>query len=134
MTLTVDPTSAVPIYMQIVDRLRHLIASGEIAPGDQLPTVRSLAQDLRVNFNTVARAYAVLDEAGIISTQQGRGTFVRARPDPRVQAELRAERLRVLVGGAVVEALSLGYTPAEIRDACDMALRRVNESRPTEES
>ncbi len=71
-----DFRSDTPVTNQIVAQVRRNLVSGEWKPGDQLPTVRQLAADLRVNFNTVARAYRILDEAGLISTQQGRGTFI----------------------------------------------------------
>ena len=129
-----DANSRVPIYLQLVERIKHLIATGALAPGEQLPTVRSLASELRINFNTVARAYAILDEAGVISTQQGRGTFVRARPRAGELAALRSERLSLVVGGAVVEALSLGYTADEVREACEWALHRVRESQTHQEA
>lgn len=132
--MTVDANSRVPIYLQLVERIKHLIATGALAPGEQLPTVRSLASELRINFNTVARAYAILDEAGVISTQQGRGTFVRERPKAGELAALRSERLSLVVGGAVVEALSLGYTADEVRAACECALRRVRESQTHQEA
>ena len=75
-----DFRSDVPIYEQIAEELRKKIAEGQVAPGNQLPTVRQLALDLRVNFNTVSRAYRVLDEAGLISTQRGRGTYIWEEP------------------------------------------------------
>ena len=78
MQIQIDFRSGVPIYTQIMEQIQHKVASGELKPGDQLPTVRQLATDLRVNFNTVARAYRLLDEAGLISTQQGRGTYIWA--------------------------------------------------------
>jgi len=127
--LKVDLHSRAPIYTQIVERIRLLIAAGELSPGSQLPTVRQLAQELHVNFNTVARAYAVLDQAGVISTQQGRGTFVREQPDERALAQLRAQRLFVLLGQAVLEAFSLGYNSDEIRAAFDDAIRRLERTR-----
>jgi GntR family transcriptional regulator len=125
MNLKVDMHSRVPIYIQIVERVKHSIATGELAPGDQLPTVRQLAQDLRVNFNTIARAYTMLDKAGIISTQQGRGTYVRDRPDERALSQMRVEKLHALVGHAVIEAFSLGYKPAEIRATFDDTIKQL---------
>jgi GntR family transcriptional regulator len=79
MNLELDFRSGIPIYLQVVDRIKEMIANGRLKPGDQLPTVRALALELRVNFNTVARAYRILDENGIISTQQGRGTYIRPK-------------------------------------------------------
>ena len=125
MKLKVDLHSRVPIYIQIVERVKHSLAIGELASGEQLPTVRQLAHDLRINFNTVARAYSLLNDAGILSTQQGRGTYVRERPEGRALLQMRSEKLRTLVGHAVVEALSLGYGSAEIRDAIDDAIKRM---------
>lgn len=68
LTLLLDFHSGLPIYSQIVDQIQSQLANGILKPGDQLPTVRALASELRVNFNTVARAYRMLDEARIIST------------------------------------------------------------------
>ncbi len=126
MKLTVDMHSGVPIYVQVIDGIKHLVATGTLKPGDQLPTVRRLAQDLRVNFNTIARAYTMLDEAGVISTQQGRGTYVRDRPDERTLSRMRAETLNALIGRAVIGAFSLGYKPAEIRATLEETLRQLN--------
>lgn len=125
MNLKVDMHSGVPIYIQIVERVKHMIATGELKPGDQLPTVRQLAQDLRVNFNTIARAYTLLNDAGIISTQQGRGTFVRERPDECAIARMRTEKLSALIGHVVIEASSLGYKPTDIRAAFDDAIKQL---------
>ena len=71
MPIQLDFRSGVPIYIQIMDQIRQMVANGDLRTGDQLPTVRQLAIDLQVNWNTVARAYRLLDEAGLISTQQG---------------------------------------------------------------
>jgi len=129
MNLKVDLHSGVPIYAQVVERLKHMVATGELKPGDQLPTVRQLARDVRVNLNTIARAYALLNDAGVISTQQGRGTFVRERPDARALSRMRAEKLNTLIERAVVEAFSLGYKPAEIREAVDAAIKQLEKER-----
>jgi len=94
MMIELDLRSHVPIYVQIVERIEHLVAAGVLQPDDQLPTVRQLAADLRVNFNTIARAYRMLDAAGIISTQQGRGTFVLQPPPPEQALALREAALQ----------------------------------------
>ena len=73
LNLDIDMQSNVPIYIQIANQIRHKIAAEELRPGDQLPTVRQVAADLRVNFNTVARAYRLLDEAGVIDGHALRG-------------------------------------------------------------
>jgi GntR family transcriptional regulator len=114
MDKEVDFESGVPIYMQIVDRIKQMIVSGQLQPGQQLPTMRQLAIDLRVNYNTVGRAYLMLDQEGIISTQQGRGTYVTTRLDEAQIQKLRMDKLRGMVGQAIQNALVLGYNREEI--------------------
>lgn len=74
--ISLDFRAEKPLYLQIVRQIENLVVDGIIKPGDQLPTVRSLAIDLRINFSTVARAYRILDEQKLISTQRGRGTYI----------------------------------------------------------
>src|SRR3990170_4045426 len=93
MQIKLDFRSGIPIYVQIMDQIKHLIATGVLRPSDQLPTVRQLAADLRVNFNTVARAYRLLDEAGMISTQHGRGTYILSEPSAKASEALRRQAL-----------------------------------------
>lgn len=112
--LALDFRSGVPIYTQIVEQIQDRVWSGMLRPGDQLPTVRQLASELRVNFNTVARAYRILDEAGLISTQQGRGTYILEQPSPDVAAALRHETLAGLTRRWLAELARLGYTPEEV--------------------
>lgn len=116
--LRIDPDSAMPIYAQIVDEVQRAIATGHLNPGDQLPTVRQLAVDLKVNPNTVARAYMELERAGVIATRRGRGTFVvdtgsslEGRRDFRLLADV-ARR-------ALLEAHALGFTARELVDALE---------------
>src|SRR3990172_12073061 len=96
MQIRIDFRSGVPIYAQIMEQIRQQVASGELKLGDQLPTVRQLATELRVNWNTVARAYRLLDEAGLISTQQGRGTYIWEAPSAGVVSPLRQQGLEGL--------------------------------------
>ena len=110
LILQIDFRSGLPIYTQIVNQVQAQVVSGRLKPGDQLPTVRALAEELRVNFNTIARAYRILDEARIISTQQGRGTYITEKP-PRVEA---------LAPRDDVEVLAVDYT----------AVRAAFEARP----
>ena len=112
--LHINPNSKVPIYVQIEEQLRSLIAAGKLRPGDQLPTIRQLAADLRVNYNTIARAYLELDRAGIISTRRGRGTFVAGQPDEEQMRRIRQEKLRMILRSALDEARALGYSSEEI--------------------
>ena len=114
LTLRLDFHSGLPIYTQIVNQIQNQLATGGLKPGDQLPTVRALAQELRVNFNTVARAYRILDEARIISTQQGRGTYITEIPPPNISEKLRNESLEALTQRFVSEAFRLGFLEKEI--------------------
>jgi GntR family transcriptional regulator len=112
--LHIDFRSGLPIYTQIVNQVQTQLASGILKPGDQLPTVRALAEELRVNFNTIARAYRILDEARIISTQQGRGTYITEIPPPKVTEKLRRESLQVLTQRYIREAMHLEFSKDEI--------------------
>ena len=109
-----DFRSGIPIYTQIVEQVKQQVLSGKIEPGDQLPTVRALALELRINFNTVARAYRLLDEAGIISTQQGRGTYILDVPPPEHTDKLRQKVLEALTRDYLNEAFRLGCSSDEI--------------------
>ncbi|NQS92087.1 MAG: GntR family transcriptional regulator [Chloroflexi bacterium] len=117
MKLTIDPESSVPIYIQIEDRIHSLIAAGQLQPGEQLPTIRELAADIRVNLNTVARAYFELDREGVISTQRGKGTFVTGVPDQKQIEKKRQKLLHSIIEAALDEAQKLGYSTGEIKKA-----------------
>ena len=112
--IRLDPRSSDPIYLQVVEQIKHLIAVGQLKPADQLPTVRQLAIELRVNPNTVARAYTQLAEEGVISTQQGRGTYVLEVPPPADQRRLRREKLVTVVDAFLRDAERMGYAPVEL--------------------
>ncbi len=114
MRIKIDFRSGIPIYVQIMDQIKNLIANGELQPEDQLPTVRQLASDLRVNFNTIARAYRLLDEAGLISTQHGRGTYILAPPDEQITQRVRQEAMQGLTRRYLANAAHLGYSPDEL--------------------
>lgn len=122
MQIRIDHDSGVPIYVQIMDRIKHFVASGTLRPGDQLPTIRQLSVDLRVDPNTVVHAYRELDRVGVISTQQGRGTFIAEHPDSEQLGQLRRETLNVIIGNALLEALSLGYTAEDIENTFEARL------------
>lgn len=111
-----------PIYTQLVAQVQQMVAAGTLRPGDRLPTVRQLATELDVNFNTVARAYRQLHTAGVISTQQGRGTYILEQPVPADQRRLRRQRLAELTAQFVAEAQRLGYTAEEITQSLGTSL------------
>ena len=114
MNLEIDFRSGIPIYLQVVERIKERIASGWLTPGTQLPTVRSLALELRVNFNTIARAYRILDEVGMISTQRGRGTYVMQISLPEVSEKIRQRALLALTQRYLTDAGRLSASPDEV--------------------
>jgi GntR family transcriptional regulator len=122
MDIGVDFESGVPIYMQLVDRIKQMVVSGQLQPGQQLPTMRRLAADLRINLNTVGRAYAILDHQGVISTQQGRGTYVASLLSEEQIQHMRLDKLGSMIGQVIEEALVLGYSPQEIKDIVEEQL------------
>jgi GntR family transcriptional regulator len=132
LMLQIDFRSGLPIYTQIVNQVQAQIAGGILTPGDQLPTVRALAEELRVNFNTVARAYRILDEARIISTQQGRGTYITEIPPPKVTERLRKEALEALTQKYISEAVRLEFSKAEIEGMVKNQLKTSNEPQDIE--
>jgi GntR family transcriptional regulator len=132
LMLQIDFRSGLPIYTQIVNQVQAQIASEFLKPGDQLPTVRALAEELRVNFNTVARAYRILDEARIISTQQGRGTYITEIPPPNVAERLRKESLEALTQRYINEAKRMGFSEDEIRDIVKEQLQSWNMAKEVE--
>lgn len=110
--IRIDPTLPTPIWSQIEEAVRHLLSSGRLGPGDALPSVRDLARELRVNPNTIAKAYQRLGEGGFVAARRGEGTFVAQKP-PRMAS---TERARVLAEGAgrlASLAVNLGATRAE---------------------
>ncbi|MDX1378432.1 MAG: GntR family transcriptional regulator [Anaerolineales bacterium] len=132
LNLQIDFRSGLPIYTQIVNQVQAQVVSEDLKPGDQLPTVRALAEDLRVNFNTVARAYRILDEERIISTQQGRGTYITEIPPPKVSERLRKEMLEALAERYISEAMRLEFSKSEIKQMVSDQLEGWNESKESE--
>jgi GntR family transcriptional regulator len=128
LTLQIDFRSGLPIYTQIVNQVQAQVASGNLKPGDQLPTVRALAEELRVNFNTVARAYRILDEERVISTQQGRGTYITEIPPPKVSEKFRREALKELTQRYISEVIRLEFSKSEIKQMVSDQLKAWNES------
>jgi len=108
-----DLHSGTPVYRQVIDQVRGGIASGSLAVGDQLPTVRQLAVDLAINPNTVVRAYRELELGGLLETQQGTGTFISAQKMKRTDQE-RERQLAQIVGDSVARAGAAGFTVDEL--------------------
>ncbi|MCG8648495.1 MAG: GntR family transcriptional regulator [Pirellulales bacterium] len=106
-------SDGVPIYQQIVDQIQYRIMSGQLRAGDELPTIRGLAESLRVNPNTVARAYRELEQDGLIEKRRTTGTFVAELP-PRQSAAQRRRLITPLVDKLVIQSRQLGISVDEL--------------------
>lgn len=118
-----NPSSGMPVYLQLIAQVRHAIDVGALKPGEQLPAIRKVAEDLVINPNTVARAYRDLEQAGVIELRQGAGAFVaEAGAGSRVALVKKGQP----VAQAAVERLAaLGLTPEEIRRLLDAEMMRL---------
>ena len=113
MQLYIATGDGVPIYLQIANQVKHLVASRRLAPGDEIPPIRVLAHQLLVNPNTVARAYLELERAGVVVKRHGSGTYVSDQGSPLA----RKERLKILterVDALLTEARHLEVTPEDL--------------------
>jgi GntR family transcriptional regulator len=110
MVVSIDASDRTPIYAQLERAFRAAIAVGRLQPGEQLPTVRQLAVELRINANTVARVYAELERAGVFETRRGVGSFVRMGGAAARPPDEHARRLRAFVTRALADAGAHGFT------------------------
>ena len=106
----VDANHPTPLYHQLERSIRFAIATGRLQIGHQLPTVRQLAVELRINANTVAKVYAELERAGVVETRRGVGTFVTARPNEAASRRDRGRRLRELADHFITETHHRGFS------------------------
>ena len=106
----IDANHPTPLYAQLERSIRFAIATGKLRIGDQLPTVRQLAVDLRINANTVAKVYAELERAGVLETRRGVGTFVSARPNEAASRRDRERHLRELTEHFIAETQTRGFS------------------------
>lgn len=113
LSFVLDPTGGVPFYRQIIQQVEMAIADGRLTAGTQLPTVRRLAVDLEINPNTVARAYSELEIRGVVTTQQGTGTFISDQ-EIEVSSEEREQVLRRLVQSFLASASGYGFSIDEV--------------------
>jgi len=119
----------VPLYQQIAQQVKLLIASTELKVGERLPAVRELAHSLKINPGTVARSYQALEKEGVVSSRRGGGTVVATGYDNAQLLMLRRGRLANMVSGNILEALSMGYTPEELEAAFSLQLAYWQEER-----
>ena len=128
MRIHISSSDGVPIYLQIVNQVKYLVASGRLASGEELPPIRVLAEKLVVNPNTVARAYRELEASGVVEKRRTAGTFVSEAGSPLA----RRERLKILterVDALLAEARQLGIGVSEI---VELIARRDEAMRPEE--
>jgi len=126
--LRVFPSSGVPIYRQVMDQVRGLLLSGQLRPGDMLPSVRSVASALAVNPMTVSKAYSLLEAAGVL--ERVRGTGMRVSPlQAEGSASARLNELRPLLEQVAAKAQQLGLTPSQVREALEPYLEMLAEGR-----
>jgi GntR family transcriptional regulator len=111
--LHIDPRDPTPLYAQLERAIRVAIATARLKPGDQLPTVRQLAVDLRVNANTVAKVYLALEREGVVTTKRGVGTFI-TESQPKDTSASRDRQLKALTERFLTESTTLGFTPREV--------------------
>jgi GntR family transcriptional regulator len=122
-----NPASGVPIYLQLMEQVRHAIETGALRPGEQLPSIRPLAEELVVNPNTVAKAYRELEHEGVIELRQGAGAFVTDKAPTKKDADkLRAAQ--ATVASAIEKMRARGVTDEEIRRLFEAELSGINRS------
>jgi GntR family transcriptional regulator len=120
----VDTQHPTPIYHQLERSIRFAIAVGKLGIGDQLPTVRQLAVDLRINANTVAKVYTELERTGVVETRRGVGTFVTARPNEAATRRDRERRLREMSDHFVAEIHNHGFSIDDVIEHLEKRRRK----------
>ena len=120
--MNIDPSSHVPIYLQIADAVRAAVAAGVYRPGEMLPSLRAMAIQVHVNPNTVQRAYDELEREGLIYSQRGRGLFVAERGTASAQS-LAGDGVRRALDEAIRAGQVAGMSAAQVRKIFDAALQ-----------
>ncbi len=129
MIFHLNHSSGIPVYLQLMEQIRHGIETGAIRAGERLPTIRSLAQELVINPNTVVRAYRELQHEGVVELRQGSGAYVGRSVVERGRVMAKAAKL---VGLAIERLAALGLTEEEIRRIVENELAVARKSRDTE--
>ena len=133
MQLHISANDGIPIYLQIVNQVKYLVTAGKLDRGEQLPSVRRLAEQLLVNPNTVARAYRELESAGVIETRRGSGAFVSASPSPLAHRE-RTRILNERIDTLLAEAGQMDFDLESVVELIRQRSRQMNsEQKPSEE-
>jgi GntR family transcriptional regulator len=113
INFVLDPKTGIPFYRQIIDQIKYGIASGNLKAGEQLPTVRALAVELKVNLNTITKAYKELEIQNILETQQGSGTFI-GKTNISIPAKEKSKKLESICNEFLTIAFSYGFSTEEI--------------------
>src|SRR3954453_7953379 len=124
LSITIVTGSVVPIWRQIADQVCRAVATGRLVAGEQVPSVRALAEELVLNPNTVARVYAELIREGVLEAQKGRGVFVARRRAVYTKAE-KFRRLEATLDAYVNEGVYLGFSSDDLREALEKKLRAL---------
>ena len=119
MKIEIDFERGIPLYEQIAHEILGLLERGKLKANDQLPPIRTLADELGVNFNTVARAYRLLDQGAVISTQHGRGTYILGQGQKKTRRKTKKENIEQLTRFYLRKARYLGFKPEEIKNCFD---------------
>src|SRR5438876_10082879 len=122
--LRINPADPTPLYAQLERAIRSTLGGGQLRPGEQLPTVRQLAVDLRINANTVAKVYAELERAGVLETRRGVGTFVSARPNEAASRRDRERHLRELAEHFISETQTGGFSIDDVIEHLEKRRRK----------
>jgi GntR family transcriptional regulator len=128
--VVIDPRDPTPIYAQLDRGFRAAIAAGRLSPGDQLPTVRELAVELKINANTVARVYAELERAGVLETRRGVGSFIKSTPLQARPPREHERRLRAFATRVLADADVAGFTIDEVLAALEEHRRNADHDGP----
>ncbi len=125
MFIALHPSSGVPLYLQLLNQLKERIASGQVKPGEQLPSVRELSADLKINPLTVAKVYQILEREGLVETRRGMGTFVAQKVET-LPVAARRQALDPVVRQLVAEAIHLRLSESEVVELIARHFQQLN--------
>jgi GntR family transcriptional regulator len=125
MLFRTNPASGVPVYLQLIEQVKHAVDVGALSPGDQLPAIRRVAEDMVINPNTVAKAYRELEHEGVIELRQGSGAFVTE--NGRAGRVARVRTAQPVLQAALERLIAAGLTPEEVRRLFEAELQRLSD-------
>lgn len=131
MIFRLSPTSGVPLYLQLMEQVKHAVETGALREGDQLPTIRKMAEELVMNPNTVVRAYRELEHEGVIELRHGSGAFIK---EPAAERARLVRKAQTVVQSTVERLTGMGLSEDEIRRTFESELSRVRNEQRLEEA